>query len=171
MKTTQREAVYQAIVNVLADNGIKFDGGNVSEFLTKEYRGEVHAIICEGFKTSAIEFEATPANQEKLSSESKLSAYVSGLISNWIRKDTRLNGGSKYTAKNPGSRVGQSDEQMKTLRALAKQFVNDSEKLAVVNAQIEKRKMELAASKKPVATLTQEQIDALPADVRESLGF
>lgn len=162
-KNTQREAVFLAICNVL---GMKeFDGAAV---LTKDERSNVHAIVREGFRQGTIEFEATPSNQEKLASDSKLSAYVSGLISNWLRKDVRLNGGGKYVAKNPGSRVGQSDEQMKTLRALRKQF-EGTDKAVIIDAQIEKRKTELAASKAKTVELTAEQIALLPEDVREAL--
>lgn len=163
MKFTQREAVFQAVMNVRPS----FDG---STNLTKDERGNVHQIVCEGFRTGKIEFEATASNQEKLASEAKLSAYVSGLISNWLRKDTRLNGGVKYEPKNPGSRVGQSDEQMKTLRALGKQFAG-TDKAIIIDAQIEKRKSELAAMKVKSVELTAEQIAALPEDVRESLGL
>ena len=165
MKNTQRNAVFAAICNIRQVES--FDGPVT---LTKDERGLVHQMVCEGFRSGTIEFENTPANQEKLASDSKLSGYVSGLISNWLRKDTRLNGGGKYVAKNPGSRAGQSDEQMKTLRALAKQFAG-TDKEQVVLAQIEKRKSELAAAKVKSVELTPEQIDALPADVKEALGF
>lgn len=166
MKNTQRNAVFAAICNIR--NAESFDGPVT---LTKDERGLVHQMVYEGFRQGTIEFEATPANQEKLASDSKLSGYVSGLISNWLRKDVRLNGGGKYVAKNPGSRAGQSDEQMKTLRALAKQFEGDAEKSAIVNQQIEKRKAELASAKAKTVELTPEQIEALPADVKAALGF
>lgn len=165
MENTQRNAVFAAICNIR--NTTEFDSAVV---LTKDERALVHQMVCEGFRSGSIEFENTPANAEKLASDSKLSAYVSGLISNWLRKDTRLNGGSKYEIKNPGSRAGQSDEQMKTLRALRKQF-EGTDKVAVIDAQIEKRKAELASAKVKSVELTQEQIDALPEDVKQALGF
>lgn len=164
-KNTQRSAVFAAICNIR--NAVEFDGPVV---LSKDERGLVHQMVCEGFRSGTIEFENTPANAEKLASDSKLSQYVSGLISNWLRKDTRLNGGEKYEIKNPGSRAGQSDEQMKTLRTLAKQFAG-TDKEAVVLAQIEKRKAEIASEKSKSVALTQEQIDALPEDVKKALGF
>jgi hypothetical protein len=165
MKNTQRNAVFVAICNVLGTN--EFSGPVT---LPKDKRDSVQAILCEGFRAGTIEFENTPSNAEKLASDAKLKAYVSGLVSNWIRKDERLNGGGKYEIKNPGSRAGQSDEQMKTLRALKKQFAG-TDKEAVVDAQIEKRRMEIASTKSKSVALTPEQIAALPADVRESLGL
>jgi len=96
---------------------------------------------------------------------------VSGLISNWVRKDKRLNGNVSYVAKNPGSRAGASDEQLKTLRALKKQFAG-TDKESIIEAQITKRVSEIRSEKtKSGASLTEEQLAALPDDVRESLGL
>ena len=44
--------------------------------------------------------------------------YIPGLVNNHVRKDTRLNGGTKYVAKNPGSRSGSSDESVRAMREL-----------------------------------------------------
>ena len=165
MKNTQRNAVFQAITNILGES--EFASAVV---LTKDQRQSVTQVLCEGFRQGTIEFENTPSNQEKLASDSKLNAYVSGLISNWLRKDVRLNGNTKYVAKNPGSRTGSQDEQMKMLKALAKQF-EGTEKLAIIQAQIEARKAELVAMKVKSVSLSQEQIDALPEQVKLALGF
>jgi hypothetical protein len=167
----QRDAVYSAVTSVLSDAGVHFeDGMNVAPMLSKELRGAVQAIVVEGFTSGKIAFEASEANQEKLSTPAKLNAYVSGLISNWVRKDKRLNGNSSYTAKNPGSRTGASDEQLKTLRALKKQFAG-TDKESIIEAQITKRVGELRAEKAKSTALSAEQIAALPEDVRESLGL
>ncbi len=144
----QRDAVYSAIISAFNDAGIDFeDGMNASEFMSKEIRSNVHTIVTDGFKSGTVEFEKTPANAEKMASDSKLSTYVSGLVSNWLRKDTRLNGNTKYVAKNPGSRAGASDEQLKALRLLANQFKNDSAKLVAINKQITTRTAEIQAAK------------------------
>lgn len=57
-----------------------------------------------------------------------LKGYGSGLISNWVRKDLRLNGNIPYTAANPGSRRGASDPQMKALKTLLGQTVDETER-------------------------------------------
>ncbi len=167
----QSEAIFQAVQNTYNENGVHFEEGmDVESTFTKELRGQVHEIVCEGFQSGRIDFADTPSNKAKLADRAKLSAYVSGLISNWVRKDPRLNGSVKYVAKNPGSRAGQSDEQMKTLRALAKQFAG-TEKEGLINAQIEKRRTELAAAKSKSVTLTDEQLSKLDPSVREALGI
>ena len=117
----QREAVYTATKSVLTDAAVKFeDGNNINTVMTEDFRKRVHAIVIESFKSGAVEFKATPSNDAKLANDSELSSYVSGLISNWYRKDKRFNGNTQYTAKNPGSRAGQGDPQLKALRQLAK---------------------------------------------------
>ena len=167
----QREAVYQAIHSVLTDGEIEFeDGGNVSEVLTKEMRENVHQIVVEGFRTGKVEFESTPANAEKLKTPSKLNSYVSGLISNWIRKDKRFNGNMSYVPKNPGSRAGQGDEQLKTLRALKRQFAGTA-KEAEIDVHIDKRVEELRAAKAQTTVITKEALRSVPTDLLESLGL
>lgn len=164
----QREAVYAAVMSTLAESGVQFeDGMNVEEVMTKEIRAKIHAIVCEGFRSGTIEFKDTPANQEKLSNPSKLSGYVSGLVSNWFRKDTRLNGGEKYTAKNPGSRAGSTDPQLKALRQLAVKF-KGTEKASDIQKHIDTRLAQIQAEKAKSFTV---DISALPQDLVESLGL
>jgi len=170
-KQTQRSAVYNAIINTLNENEVHFeDGMDVSTVLTKDMRSTVHEVICQGFANGSIEFEDTPSNKQKLADSSKLSSYVSGLISNWVRKDTRFNGNTKYVAKNPGSRAGQGDEQMKTLRALAKQFAG-TDKESFINEQINSRKEQIASSKSTSVVLTEEMLSKLDPSVRQALGI
>ena len=141
---SQRAAVFAAICSVTGQES--FDTQVV---LSDEQRGAVMDILCEGFKSRSIELADTENNREKLASNSELRKYVSGLVSNWLRKDENLNGGVKYTPKNPGSRAGQGDEQIKNLKALRAQFVaaNDTAKVELVDKAITKRQNEIAAEK------------------------
>ena len=166
----QKEAVYSAVTSVFADAGITFeDGMNAGTMLTKELRGRVHSIMTEGFAGGTIVLEGTAANQAKLADESKLSGYVSGLISNWVRKDKRLNGAVAYVPANPGSRTGSTDPQLKTLRALYRQFASvDPVKAATVQSHIEARLSALRAEKAASAPV---DFSALPAEVIASLGL
>lgn len=164
----QSDAVYAATMSVLAEAGVSFeDGMNVEEVMTKEIRSKIHAIVCEGFRQGQIEFKDTPSNQEKLANPSKLSGYVSGLVSNWFRKDTRLNGGEKYVAKNPGSRAGSTDPQLKALRQLLTKF-KGTEKAVEIEKHINTRLAQIQAEKAKSFTV---DISALPADLVESLGL
>src|SRR5271155_807760 len=84
---TQEEAVFQAITNVMGEQ----DGAYVP---SKEERAQVTEILVESFKAGKIALKDTPSNAEKLADDSKLRGYCSGLQSNWLRKDPRLNGGT-----------------------------------------------------------------------------
>jgi hypothetical protein len=141
-KQSQREAVFSTIVSVLADHGVSFqEGTNVQPHMTKEVRAEVSAILVDGFSNGTIEL-ATP-----YADSAKLKAYTSGLISNWVRKDSRLNGNTKYSAKNPGSRRGSSDPQMKALKALFSQATTDEDK-EEIQGYIDERLLVIEAGKK-----------------------
>lgn len=168
MKQSQRDAVYAATVAVLSDAGIQFeDGMDVETVMSKDLRGSIAAIMFEGFKAGTISLEDTPSNREKLASPAKLNTYVSGVVSNWFRKDTRLNGGEKYVAKNPGSRAGATDPQLKALRQLFGQF-KGTEKETIIQAQIDARLATINAEKAKKVTV---DISALPADLVEKLGL
>lgn len=167
---SQREAVFAAIISVFSDFEVDFEEGqDATPMLTKDMRSAVQAILVEGFKGGTVEFEATPSNQEKLKTDSKLKSYVSGLVSNWLRKDKRLNGNVTYVAKNPGSRAGSGDETLKTMRLLYKQYAADPTKAAAIQAQIDKRISEISASKAKTITVTPEQIDKLSPELKAIL--
>lgn len=133
MKMTQKEAVYQAVTNVC--EGI--DGAYTP---SKEERAQVNNILFEGFRSGSISFDGeVPADKE-------LKAYVSGLQSNWLRKDKRLNGNIQYTAKNPGSRAGSGDAQVKAMRLLLATKTDASER-AEIQQFIDKRLSEIKPAK------------------------
>jgi len=136
----QKSAVYEAITSVLAEAGIHFeDGMDVSELMTKELRAQVNIILFTGFRAGTISLDREFNDKE-------LKSYVSGLQSNWIRKDSRLNGDVKYTAKSPGSRP--SDPQLAAMRALLATLTNPTDR-AEVQKHIDARVAELAKARAP----------------------
>jgi hypothetical protein len=163
MSTTQRQAVYQAVKSVLTEAGIEFyDGIDAKSVMSKEHRAQVNAILCVGFMTSQIDFKQTEANKAKLASESLLKEYVSGLQSNWLAKDDRLNGGVDHQIKNPGSRTGGSDEQLKALRALHSTLTNATDR-AEIQTMIDARMAALTVTKTKQVEIN---YDALPESLR-----
>ena len=147
-KYTQKEAVFNAVVNICGEiDGIYSP--------SKEQRAMINAIICEGFKNGTVELSTEYAT------DAELKSYTSGLISNWLRKDTRLNGGTKYVAKNPGSRAGSGDAQLKAMRALMSTLTTPEDK-AEVQKHIDARVAEIASAKQ-VKTV---DFSALPADLQ-----
>ncbi|NBO39686.1 hypothetical protein EBU99_14000 [bacterium] len=146
-KMSQKEAVYGAVVNVKGTTEF-----SSAVEMSREERAMVNQILFEGFRGGAIELDTEFTDQQ-------LKAYVSGLQSNWLRKDKRLNGGVAYVAKNPGSRSGSGDPQLKALRALLGTLTDVTDR-AEVQAHIDARVAEIARSKQPTIDLS-----ALPPEL------
>jgi hypothetical protein len=139
----QKDATYNAIVEVTG-----FDGsGKCSP--TKEQRAVIIETLVGQFNAGQIELSSPQEDMKE---------YVSGLVSNWLRKDTRLNGGSKYVPSNPGSRT--SDPTLKAMNALLATLTDPMDR-AVVEAEIAAHKAATAKSKAPVINF-----DALPESLR-----
>lgn len=157
-KQTQKEAVFSAVTSVVSEANIAVkEGDNYSDHLNRELRAQVTSILVEGFKSGTI------ALDKEFESDSDLRTYCSGLTSNWLRKDKRLNGGTQYIAKNPGSRVGSSDSQLKAMRALfATQ--TDPAKQAEIKAFIDARVAEIKASRKPAKKIN---VADLPEELKQ----
>lgn len=148
----QKEAVFTAINHVLSENQVSFESGlDVSTLLTKEIRSQVTNILVNQFQSNEVDMDTNFA-ANTVTNTPKLRAYVSGLISNWVRKDTRLNGNIAYVPKNPGSRKGSGDPQLKALRALHGQATNDADR-AEIQGFIEARITELQVAKATTAKL------------------
>jgi len=133
-KLTQKEAVYTAMINVMGTQDEAYSP-------TKEQRAQVNSILFESFKAGTIAYDGA------IPSDSVLKAYVSGLQSNWLRKDKRLNGNVSYQAKNPGSRTGSTDPQIKAMRQLLSTKTDPADR-AEIQSFIDKRVAEVKPAKK-----------------------
>lgn len=158
MSMTQRQGVYVAVMNFLADKGTAFDDGQTptaAELITKDDRAKIVALIAGGFNTNEIAMTSEAA--AKYCTPEGKTKYSGELLSNWLRKDERLNGGGKYQPKNPGSRTNSKDSMLvnlKNLRTLQEQSGN-TEAIQAIDAAIAARQTELAIEKAPAI-----QIDA-----------
>ena len=162
----QRQATVGTIMSVLAERGVeyKLNGEtSVSEVLTRADKEKVKEILVSGFKSGKIECSAD--FKAKLGDATYLSNYVSGLINNWIRKAPEFNSGSKYEAKNPGSRTGSQDEQVKEMRKLLS-VTTDTRAKAIIEEAISARLAEIKPKNE-----THIDVSKLPAELREALGF
>lgn len=149
MNMKQKDAVYQAVTNVMGEQDGAYNP-------SREERAEINQILLEGFRTGKIDYDGGFNELE----ESKQKSYVSGLQSNWLRKDPRLNGNTKYVAKNPGSRSGSKDPQIAAMRVLLSTKTDPTER-AEIQAFIDKRIAEIKPTK--VTELTDEQRAVLAA--------
>jgi hypothetical protein len=90
---TQKRAVYDAIMKAIRDCKVKVGAKeDVAKVLTPEARAEATKLLVAMFRRGRVGFKQTKANKDKLGDEKLLNAYISGLITNWLRKDERLNG-------------------------------------------------------------------------------
>ena len=157
---TQKNAVYNAIKSLKSFD----DGDRVT--LTKEERASVIEIVSAGFEADEVALK-DQAKEKYLGNPAALKKYTDSLVRNWQNKDTRINGGTKHTIKNPGSRAGSSDAVIKNLKLL-KTTLTDESKISEVDAAIQARQAELQAEK---AKSVEIDLDVIPAELRESLGL
>ncbi len=150
-KMSQKAAVIAAVFNVCGQHEGPYSP-------SKDERASVNQILFEGFKNGTIEYTG------ELPDDTKLKGYVSGLQSNWLRKAKELNGGVAYQAKNPGSRAGSTDPQIKAMRVLLS-TQEDPAKKAEIQAFIDKRLAEI----KPAKSVTID-VDSLPEALRHMVG-
>ena len=154
---TQKEVVYNAVTSIM---GSDFKAGiNCAEWFKANPTAKttLQAVVLEAFTSGKCEIKNEQDNMK---------TYVSGLITNHLKKDIRLNGGSKYVAKNPGSRAGIVDPQVREARKLLKTLESGSIAAEKTEAFIENRVRELKASKKSIDI----DVEALPEELRSLVG-
>ena len=88
---TQREAVFIAIKNTLKAEFKE----NTKVILNEQHKTAVVEALSKDFQAKKIALKDSPTNQEKLKSPVLLKSYVTGLVNNWIKRDSRLNGTPK----------------------------------------------------------------------------
>lgn len=161
-KLSQKAAVISVILATLSDRGASYELGSdtpVSSILSDADKTNIRGTLFSMFRKGEV--EVSEEASKKFQEDSELKTYISGLVNNWLRKSTELNGNSKYQAKNPGSRQGSGDEQVKEMKKLLS-ATTDSDKRALIQSAIDSRLGEIKAEKNKV------EIDAskLPESLR-----
>lgn len=142
MGMNQKESVYAATVAIASEKGVDF---SKATDLPKEVRSAIVDVVTQSIIDGDTEFSAEA--HEKHTTPDAVRKYVVGLVNNWFRKDVRLNGGTKYEAKNPGSRQGLGDPQIKELNKL---LTLHPEAKADIQVAIDARKAEIGTAKKEI---------------------
>ena len=132
---------------------------------TKEQRSAIVDMVTNALIADEIEFSEDA--RAKHDTAQKKKTYCNGLVSNWLRKDKRLNGNTTYEIKNPGSRAGQGDEVLKNLKLLLK-TLDDADQKAAVEAEIAKRTEELKVEKMKKVEIN---FDHIPEELKAALGI
>lgn len=89
---SQKDAVYQVTVETLNQAGIQLGGRPVAQAMPKELRKMVTDKLADLVTQGKVSFKGTVSNSMKLKDPSKMKAYLSGLVSNHWKRDSRLNG-------------------------------------------------------------------------------
>ena len=147
----QKEAVYNAVSEVKT-----FEDGEKIE-LTKDEKSTIKEILVTGFEAGEITLQRTQTDLPK---------YCTGLLNNWLRKDTRMNGGSTYVTKDKGSRTGNKDAQVRNLRILKGEATSPEDR-DKIQAAIDMRLKEI----KPEAVKKEVDFSVIPKELLESLGL
>jgi hypothetical protein len=129
----QKEAVFSIVLAVFSHFNVKFEPSktNAREIVdgNASMKEQIIAGLVDCFQTKQAPLESPQEDLKK---------YCVGLLNNWLRRDTRLNGGIKYQGK-----VGNADPSIREARKLLNTLTDESQK-AVVAATIE----EMVAAKK-----------------------
>ena len=144
MSMSQKQAIINAVLSFYPNYEM---GGEVTlkSILTKESKETIRKTLFEGFRAGKISFES---KAELLANDSYLNKYVSSLLDNWVRKLPDFNNGGIYAIKNPGSRSGSSDLQVKNMRALLKKPGLTAEQKVEIQAAIDSRLVEIKPESK-----------------------
>lgn len=162
----QSQAVYQATQSVCEEHGIEFaEGMDFKEVFNTDQRAQVIELVTDMLINGQADF--SDKAKAKYDTRDKVRGYVSGMVSNWYRKDQRLNGGVQYKPKNPGSRTGSQDEEVKNLKLLIKSGQLDEDGVKIAQARLDERIAEIKASKAQVDI----NFDALDPELLASLGI
>jgi len=158
----QKRAVTNAVLKVKPDYVLNGDV-TLASVLTDSDKAELKQILISGFLEGEIEM-SDEGKTKYFSQPAELAKYVTGLINNWVRKNSEFNGGGSfsYTAKNPGSRRGSSNETVRALRQLLA-ITTDQEARQAIETEITSQ----LESLKPKVEI---KIEAMPAHLRHLLG-
>lgn len=162
-KIGQKDAVVKAVKEVL---GSQFSPNvSVSTIITKEQKNQVRVKVYNAIVEGYVNFS-------KDISQKELKKYVNGMVDNHIRKAKELNGGAKYSTKNPGSGRGRRDPRLVNLKRLQTKYSEKEPEYLKIQEAIEKREVELivarakaAAERKNKAKLKSIDKEVLPQEL------
>lgn len=162
MSLSQKDAVVNEVKKFL---GSSFDSSTpAKELLTEKQLKDIKTNIFNGILDGSIEFG------KEITNEKEVSSYVSGMVSNYLRKSKELNGGETYVAQSTGR--GSRDAQTAELNKLLKSYKEGTEEYSQILLAIEARKATIIAEKAPVAKekkikeFASINLDSLPENLR-----
>jgi vacuolar-type H+-ATPase subunit I/STV1 len=166
---TQKEAVYTSTLAVLYRNKIAFsDKDDILSVMTSSMRADITEAVCDLFRRGKVSLKESDSNNSKLNDERELKRYVASLITNWFRKDGRLNGGTTFKIAKPGIKAGFTDEELKALRVVKKRFeaLGETKKVEEIQKYIDEKTASINKEKtKAIAAKAKLNIDNIPPEL------
>lgn len=160
---SQKQAVVNGVNFVL---GASFDASlSAREQLSDEQLSAVKSFVTKAIMSGTVEYG------KDISDEKEVSKYVSGMVSNHLRKAKELNGGATYAPQSTGR--GSRDGQISELNKLLKTYKEGTEEYNQILDAITSRKTEISADKAVVLKekrkakeLSSINMEALPENLR-----
>lgn len=160
---SQKDSVVNEVKSIL---GSSFDASTPArEQLSNDQLKTVKSNIVAGIIAGSVDFK------KETTDEKEISRYVSGMVSNHLRKAKELNGGTPYNPQSTGR--GSRDPQISELNKLLKTYNEGTEEFNQIVTAIESRKSELAAErasaakqKKKAKELNSLDMNALPENLK-----
>jgi hypothetical protein len=160
---SQKQSVVNAVSQVL---GSSFDPAVPA----RDQLSDAQLTSVKSFVTSAI-MSGSVEYSKDISDEKEVAKYVSGMVSNHLRKAKELNGGATYVPQSTGR--GSRDGQISELNKLLKTYAEGTEEYNQILAAIGSRKTELSAEKAAISKekrkakeLSSIDMEALPESLR-----
>jgi len=139
----QIEVVFNAVKNVLGEE-FTVNETVAKDKLTKETRKEVLWLCIEATRAGEVEVKGKKRTYD-IESDKDMVEYWTGTVSNHLRRDPRLNGGTKREDLNE-IKKGPRDVLLKSLRQMLDKQ-SDPQAKADIQEAIDKRLLELKPEK------------------------
>jgi hypothetical protein len=160
---SQKQSVVNAVSKVL---GASFDATiPARDQLSDAQLADVKSFVVAAILSGSVEYS------KDFSDDKEVAKYVSGMVSNHLRKAKELNGGSVYVPQSTGR--GSRDETISELNKLLKTYAEGTEEYNQILDAISTRKSELSAEKaiiskekKKAKELSSINMEALPESLK-----
>lgn len=152
---SQKDSVVNEVKSIL---GVSYDASvPAREQLSDENLKLIKTNVIAGIVDGSIDFKKETTDVKEIT------RYVSGMVSNHLRKTKELNGGRKYNPQSTGR--GSRDLQISELNKLLKTYSESTSEYGDIVQAINTRKETLASERAEIAKAKKKQNDLSSIDV------
>lgn len=149
----QVDQVIAVVTNYCSENSIAFELKGPKVEFTDSQRNAMTDILFAAYEAGALEIKSEKAQLTP-------KTYLKSMLGNHLRKDERLNGNVNYKDIKKEGKARVTDPKLKELKKLfaAVSLGADAEVIEQVKAELDKRQLEVDASKNKQAEIVAEHI-------------